>query len=273
MPVVTLDPAALGPGITLSSGNLTATSSGATGNTLATAHFPTGKYYYEFTVGTAANTQIGVMNAAGARSEYLGFDYSHSAGANWNGGWLSSGGVTTAPALVSGHVYGMAIDITNKKAWLKDLTAASSWNSNGSADPVTGVNAATFATITGDIYPACSLNQSGDQITFNFGATAYTGTVPSGYASWSGAPPTGTLAATEAQDVVAFAPPATLIWSDEFRRWILHRPPTRVARGGRMPSGKTSTWVTGTLPAPVGTSIRTKPQPHLTPRSRKAAAS
>jgi hypothetical protein len=184
--VGTWDPAALGSGITLSNGNLTAECTGTVGNniTKATPFQSSGKYYYEFTiVNTLDNSVVGVANAAAALTEYLGQDNTHSAGI-FNGVWLGGGGTTTAPAFVTGHVYGIAVDVTNKLAWAKDITAGGNWNANAGSDPATGSLGSTLA-ITGGLYPACSLINANDKITINFGASAYAGALPSGYSNWA----------------------------------------------------------------------------------------
>jgi hypothetical protein len=205
--MATLDPAALGSGVTLSNGNLTAEQTGAGGanNTLATAHHASGKYYYEFTVNASLdNTQIGIANAATARSEYLGEISGHSIGNYAAGGsWLGAGGTTSAPFLINGQSYGVAIDLDNKKAWSKLVSMAGDWNRDASADPATGVNGATFASISGEVYPAISLNDPGDKVTFNFGSLAYLGTPPSGFADWEAGAISGQLAVIELADISA----------------------------------------------------------------------
>jgi hypothetical protein len=144
---VYLDPALLGPNIVLSNMNLTATqSAAATGNTRAIAHHTSGKYYHEFTVNLTGSMQVGLCNPGLPLTEYLGQSSVFSIGVADTGGWLGAGssGTTTAPALINGHVYGMAVDIDAGKAWCKDITAGGYWNANVSADPVTGVNGALF---------------------------------------------------------------------------------------------------------------------------------
>lgn len=147
---VYLDPTKLGTNIVLSNLNLTATQlAAATANTRAIAHHASGKYYCEFTVDVSGDMQVGLCNAATPLTEYLGENNTHSIGVDdGGGGWVGAGGTTTAPGLINGHTYGLAIDITSKKAWLKDITAGGLWNNDASANPVTGVNGATFTTIT-----------------------------------------------------------------------------------------------------------------------------
>jgi uncharacterized protein YmfQ (DUF2313 family) len=212
---VTFDPGHVSQYITLSNGNLTATNPSANqpGNVLATAHAPSGKFYYEFTANLVNNDGIGLANATEARDNVVGStanSLANNMAAQWvfNGANLATSGVT----LTTGHVYAMAIDVTNQLAWCKDLTAGGNWNQNSSANPATGVGGASFAGITGDIYPCFGVYWTNGQYTANFGATAYTGTLPSGYTNWG------------ATTTVSYAPivtvttggAATLIWADEF---------------------------------------------------------
>jgi len=143
--IVYLDPPMLGPGLALSNSNLTITQTAvATGNARANAHHASGKYYYEFTVNVTGDIQVGLCSAGLPLSEYLGQNNAFSIGVDDSGSWFGAGGTTTAPALVNGHTYGMAIDINAGKAWCKDITAAGNWNADASANPATGINGATF---------------------------------------------------------------------------------------------------------------------------------
>jgi hypothetical protein len=183
----TLDPAQLGPLVTLSNGNLTATSGGENGNSLATIGKATGKYYFEYTANSSSNNLVGLANASEVRSAQLGLDATKSIGNNFVGQWAGTdnSGSDVGVAHVSGHVYGMAIDIDGHGAWVKDITAASGWNSSGTANPATGTGAVLFTALTGKVWPAIGLPWTPDQFTFNFGATAYAATPPAGFGNWS----------------------------------------------------------------------------------------
>lgn len=156
---VYLDPAKLGPTITLANANLRATqTAAATGNARATAHHSSGKYYYEFLVNATGNMQVGLCADATPLTEYLGENSLLSIGVDDVSGWLGATGTITAPALINNHVYGMAIDLSGHaagtgKAWCKDITAGGFWNANASADPVTGVGGALFFTTVPNIPP------------------------------------------------------------------------------------------------------------------------
>ena len=171
---VYLDPALLGSNIVLSNANLTATqTASATGNARAIAHHSSGCFYYEFTADVIGNMQVGLCNEDMPTNETLGQDSLVSIGVDDGGGWIGAGGTTTAPSLIAGHVYGVAIDIDAGKAWCKDLTAAGDWNANASANPVTGVNGATFFIGAGLTE---KLDGSGVAVTDGTGAAIVVGT-------------------------------------------------------------------------------------------------
>lgn len=191
-PTTTLDPAKTGSAQILSNGNLTVSyTSGGDGSSLSIASHVSGKYYAEFTVGSAqTNTGFGFANSsllfASGSGDFIGntggsLGMGYGSNTSWFGG--GSGGTMTAPAIVATHTYGLALDMDNHAAWVKDLTAGGNWNANGTANPATNTNGVTF-TISGAVFTGSTLGGSGDSVTFNFGATAYTGTLPSGFGNW-----------------------------------------------------------------------------------------
>lgn len=68
--------------------------------------------------------------------------------------------------------------------WFR-LGAAGNWNNVSGRDPATGAGGIAINTLGGAIpvYPAVLLSNNLDQITANFGDSAFTGTVPSGFTS------------------------------------------------------------------------------------------
>lgn len=74
-----------------------------------------------------------------------------------------------------------ALDMTHGYIWVKDLAINGYWNDSSTADP--GSNVGGFAhAITGGLYPAVS-EQNFCVITANFGASAFIGTLPTGFSS------------------------------------------------------------------------------------------
>ena len=182
----TLDPTNLGTGQVLSNGNLTDTGSG---NSIAQslAKHSSGKFYCEVTCGTVVNTGFGVCNSAVSLNNFLGVD-NFGAAVYSGGGYTSTGvsGTTTCNAPVAGHVFGVAIDVDNRAIWMKDWTAAGNWNANGTANPATNTNGCILGggMATGNLCAAVTCANTGDNVTFNFGASAYTGTPPAGFGNW-----------------------------------------------------------------------------------------
>ncbi len=187
----TFDPAnsytpANGGNQTLSNGNLTVTGTGV-GIARTVANYATGKYYCEFTCGQVGNAGVGLMTSLQLMSSYMSGNLDSIAvgyGGAWQGG--NASGTTTAPLLAAGKTYGLAFDATARLVWLKNITDAGDWNDNGSSDPATGSLGCSFNSgimATGVVYVGCTCANSGDNMTFNFGATAYAGTAPSGFSN------------------------------------------------------------------------------------------
>lgn len=181
----TWDPATVGPGITLSGGNLTASSvAGGNANARSVASHTTSKYYFEGTWTVQSNGIVGFMDSTFVNNTYMGNGAAIGA---FSGGWLTNGGgTTTAPSIVVGHRYGFAVDIPNKTAWVIDWDAGTpQWNADATANPATNVNGVNFSlgmnsgTYLAGVTPGGAL----DSFTANFSGP-YFGTVPSGFGNW-----------------------------------------------------------------------------------------
>lgn len=181
----TLDSGTLGPSLALSNGNLTVTSSGANTSTVrSVASHATGTYYCEITLGTAANALVGSCASTQLNNNYVG---QTANGSGCQGAWQNGTGITTGPAMVAGHTYGYALDATNRTEWLLDITGGTGqWNSNATANPATNTNGhiVPAGMSSGAIFAAMTPAGASDSATYNFGATAYVGTPPSGFVNW-----------------------------------------------------------------------------------------
>jgi hypothetical protein len=183
----TLDPSHLGSLVTLSNGNLTATGAGGNSSARSIANHTSGKYYCETTIGQASNSIIGVIDGTASLNDWVG-DSPNSAGAGssgFSGVWFTnaSGTAIASPTLTAGHTYGLAVDMTNKSIWIKDLTGGGNWNVNASANPATNVGGQSLTSIT-TAYVGVTPSGGGDNMTLNFGASAYVGTPPAGFGNW-----------------------------------------------------------------------------------------
>lgn len=182
----TWNPSDKSSGITLSNGNLTAVTSFTNQSVRAIDRQNTGKFYFEVTCTTISiNLGVGVMAGGGpiTAGTIVGAIVIVSGGA-----LIYLNGVSTGiniGTIASGSLLGIAIDFTNQLAWFR-VGAAGNWNGNAGFAPDTGVGGVSFAVLGGaafPFYPYAAINNSGSSITVNFGDTAFTGTVPSGFTS------------------------------------------------------------------------------------------
>ena len=180
---ITWNPDDKNANITLSNGNLTATSTNIAHKAArATESKNSGKWYWEITVDAAVDTKInfiGVGNGSATLASYVGSDAN---GWSYQGNIVAPGykyhsaaSVAYGNDYVDGDIVGVALDLNAGKIW---------WSKNGvwqaSGDPVAGTGEA-YSGLTGDIYPMVSLYQNSNAITANFGASTFTYTPPTGF--------------------------------------------------------------------------------------------
>jgi hypothetical protein len=183
--------------VTLSGSDLVATNTGTTatnqGARVAAASGKTsGKYYFEVTLttkvgGGGGNAGMGIATTA---STYAGMGNNATAGVEVfisSGGMFVNGanpGQVLGGAFVNGEVAGIAVDLDNRKAWIRKAPSGN-WNASGTANPATNVGGNTIP--AGTIAPINTFGggsgTSGNVFTANFGASAFTGAVPSGFTS------------------------------------------------------------------------------------------
>lgn len=173
----TWNPSDKSANVTLSNGNLTASGSNGSGGAVrANQGKSSGKWYWEITQNAAILGQVvGVGNATMDLAQQVGittdgWSYYGQDGKKYNG----AGGVAYGNTFVAGTIISYALDMDNGKLW---FAKAGTWQNSG--DPAAGTNAA-FTGLTGTLYPAWSQanGSSGDA---NFGASAFTYTVPTGF--------------------------------------------------------------------------------------------
>jgi hypothetical protein len=87
-------------------------------------------------------------------------------------------------AITAGQVLCIAADLTSRLIWYR-IGAAGNWNANATRNPATGVGGVVILNLGNGIpvFPAANVNALNDQITANFGDTAFVGAVPSGFTS------------------------------------------------------------------------------------------
>lgn len=199
--------------ITLSNANLTAVTS-SSGYARAIDRQLSGKYYFEFTwnvaplinstVGVATGAATGAGSPTAAGNPFCIGLSSTGTGSIWqNGAQL----VSNLGTIASGTVMGLALDLSFASpnlmgaAWWR-VGAAGNWNGNASNSPVSGVGGIPLWGPGIPVYPHTWLAQNGNQVTANFGDSAFTGAVPSGYTSGFTSAATPTLSAIETQSAI-----------------------------------------------------------------------
>lgn len=181
----TWNPSDKSANITLSGGNLVATNT-ALGSVRGTVGKASGKWYWEVTVSTiSVEATVGIGNSSATLTNNPGADVN-----GW--GYISQGSKTTnnsasayGAGYSSGDVIGVALDMDNGT-----LTFYKNNVSQGQA----------FSGITGTIYPMVG-EHSGDVFTANFGTTAFTYAIPTGFAALASdtpvSPASGTIVVTK----------------------------------------------------------------------------
>jgi hypothetical protein len=196
-----LDAAVKAPGLTLSNGNLTATSTVAGWQSArGTYEHTSGKYYAEATFAALVGAlAFGVCNANQLPGQEVGADTNGmsifatagggASGVEFNGAVAQSVGAT-APA--QGQTVGVAVDLNAKLVWFYN-PATSQWNGDviANQNPATGIGGLPLASIAVSagaaqpVYLGVSCDASGDEITINAGAAAWANAIPSGFVPWN----------------------------------------------------------------------------------------
>ena len=170
--------------VTLTGSNLVATLNANNGGVRSTLGPSSGKFYWEITPNASATTNVGFGVALGSVS--VGTIYVGAAGTaqinsagniSVNGSVVvNSIGLPTAATAVC-----IALDLTAGLIWFR-ASPTNNWNGSSSNNPATGVGGVSISSImTGPLYPSFSAFSSGAAVTANFGGSAFSGTVPSGF--------------------------------------------------------------------------------------------
>lgn len=184
-PAMTWNPSDMTAGLTLSNGSLTATvNTQATNAARSNGNVSSGKFYIEFTWGSTITGAEGVGIATSA-AVLNSTTYTGSAFITQSGGVYvnnASLGVYT-PSFSPGNICCVAVDLTNNMIWFRN-GAAGNWNNNVANNPTTNTGGLAISTILpGPVFGFVAFNAAtvGAAITANFGGSAFTGAVPSGF--------------------------------------------------------------------------------------------
>jgi hypothetical protein len=186
--------------VTLTGSSLIATAS-SNGWVRAVDKQITGKFYWECKPTVWANSSTGVgfcqVGVATPTNVTAGVCAVIKNGTIWIDG-ASSG--STLSARVANDIIGIAVDFAARLAWFR-VAPSGNWNGNASADPATAVGGLSTPPVGIGIpgFPLAILGANLESVTANFGDSAFTGTVPSGFTSGftAGATPSVNVLATQ----------------------------------------------------------------------------
>jgi hypothetical protein len=154
------------------------------------------KYYWEITFTTSAHAATGILYGAGSFGTY-GLNGGGGVLCTGSGGQLYGGpilagnslGISLGGTIADGWICCIALDVDNSLIWLRN-GASGNWNGNATYAPggLGGVNLASLIGIHGPAFGIYAAGSSGGTtggglLTANFGGSAFTGAVPSGYTS------------------------------------------------------------------------------------------
>jgi len=180
--------------LTLTGSNLIATAAATNQGVRGKDPKRTGKYYIEYTstttqnnssyfgfaatktpLGTSATPASSIGPAAQLGSIFCYDNFS-----------VQITGLGSIGAITTSGVVCCAIDLDNRRSWFR-LGAAGNWNGAAANNPATNTGGSDLGPVglgQGiDVYPFLFLGVSPNSITANFGGSAFTGTVPSGFTS------------------------------------------------------------------------------------------
>jgi len=190
----TWNPSQINSNCVLSNGNLTATFGGVAQTYSAgfgTRGVTTGKYYWETTlVGSSIatlNASVGIGNTLSSTATWLG-NLADSVGYYSGAIWNNNAAQLTLAAYASGAVICHALDLVNKKYWVR-VGVAGNWNNDviATQNPATNTGGFTIpAAVTAQpVVPAFSLfsKTTPDSVVGAFAQSSWAAAAPSGFGS------------------------------------------------------------------------------------------
>jgi hypothetical protein len=192
----TFNPSDSSGNLVLSGGDLTVTRSAAAdawSSVRATQAKSTGKWYWEIqniADGGVGYLMVGGMIASSSLASWPGGNGADSFGLQPNINLLnrytsgSHNGSTPGTLASPGDYIYIAIDLDLGKVWMR-ISNMTDWLGGSSGTPATTANHIFNIAANSTIYPAVGEYGVGQQITANFGAAPFNGSVPSGFnAGW-----------------------------------------------------------------------------------------
>lgn len=173
--------------LSLTNGNLTAAlSSSASAGVRAVIGRTSGKLYFEITItGTIATAGTGLSTISAPLTGNPNVYTQLVDGGVWRSGAYQGYSVSGGSSFVSGDILGIAVDLGALRVWFRRNNGV--WNAGAGADPAANVGGLDISSIFSGVaaYPALVMAATGMNETANFGATAFSYTVPGGFtAGW-----------------------------------------------------------------------------------------
>jgi hypothetical protein len=143
-----------------------------------------GKYYFEYTCTTwGFGVAVGVANQACTLST-VGPNQINAAALQFNGAVSVN---STNPGVsfgtrANGDIVSVALDLDHLEIWFR-IAPAGNWNNSGTANPATNAGGVSLAAIGTPLYGLYDHQGITSTITANFGDSAFSGTVPVGFAA------------------------------------------------------------------------------------------
>src|SRR5262245_23838933 len=197
----TLNPSDKSANITLSNGDLTATTTvGSVSNVRSVASYSSGKYYFEVTIPAGSNGSyshgIGVANSTASLSAGPGSPDTNSVCLFQGDATIYAAGASTGVSDGSygnGDVISVAVDMGNSRIWYRKN--GGDWNANPANNPATNTGGADISAVSKPWFAIFEVlnDASSSSLTVNFGATAYTYTAPSGFGNMTSASHAGEM--------------------------------------------------------------------------------
>lgn len=185
----TWNPSDKSSALTLSGGNLTAAANiaSASGGVRTIVGLTGLKMYFEITLTSLGGGAVypGLATAAASLTTSPGGANTVSVQSS-SGNILVSGstsGISLA-AFSAGQIACVAVDLIGQLVWFRK-TAAGNWNNNSSNNPATGTGGISVSSVFGATpvygYSAFQVVSNGTAFTANFGDSAFSGVVPTGF--------------------------------------------------------------------------------------------
>jgi hypothetical protein len=96
--------------------------------------------------------------------------------------WANGSSTGVSIGTHNGFIIGIAVDLDNRKLWFRKAPSGD-WNNNATNNPATNTGGTTVP--AGTMIPFCVCDANGSVNTANFGSSAFSGAVPSGFtAGW-----------------------------------------------------------------------------------------